>query len=370
MCQWKTLIRAVGTRVSGRRILTFDLARGFAILVMVFVHVLILYGTPALNNSAPARILVALGIPTGSAPPFMFAMGAALALSGMSTREGIRRGLRLVSLGLALNLLRGIPFALHFRHGTVPPGTVASYVPTSLAAALWTVDILPFAGLAVMLASLLAPRLPRPGHWLILSAGIALGSPFLWGLQSGWIPLDHLLDLLWGTGSHVIFPLFPWCAYVLLGRAVGSWLAAGAEQTALFRCGGWAGIGLVLVGGAMAITAPDFNLGSFSRSGPGAVVAISGAVLLWMMGCHWLVTRLPSNWASGLLRYWGQRSAPMYCTHWIILSWALLAIGYRQHGWPVITALAALALGATHLVMRVWDLRQSARVHRPAQQPG
>lgn len=333
------------------RIRALDFARGLAIAIMVIVHVLIVYGARSLNTSPVARAFIGLGIPTGSAPAFMFLMGASLAFSRRnSLRAAVGRGGGLLLLGFGLNAVRGIPIALYFRQHPASATDAAAYFPTSFSAAFWSADILQLAGLAVLVVALLTRVTSRPAHWLGVAALVAAVSPPLWGQGSGWPPLDRVLAFLWGDAPNIVFPLFPWLCYVLVGRAAGAWLVAAADRTAVFRRLGWAGLALLAVGLGLVLAAPGYAAGTFFRSGPGLVAGITGLVLLWIAACEWIVLRLRSSRRLFLFYAWSERAAVAYVVHWILIAWGLLLVGYRQANLGATVALMAVVLTLTHRV--------------------
>lgn len=92
---------------SVNRQLTFDVAKGLAVLLMIMIHVLDFYGLDEVRFSTFGNtIKFALGWPAASM--FVFIMGVFVGFSTSSTpREEIKRALSLFALGYILNLLRG-----------------------------------------------------------------------------------------------------------------------------------------------------------------------------------------------------------------------------------------------------------------------
>ncbi len=337
--------------MSGSRIRSIDLARGLALLSMVMVHVLGLYGTPALNRSLLAAAIKFLGGPP-SAPVLMFLMGTSLMFSRRSTlRDGLRRGGMLLFLAYLLNFLRGtLPALVGLRFGVIAPDDI----PASPASLFWAGDILHFAGLALILLALARWLFPRPAVWLTLAGAVAIGSPWLWGRMSGWSPLDRLLTLLWGATDSVSFPVFPWLCYPLTGMAFGYWLATSADRDRPFRRAAWTGLTLLLVGAGVTWTHPAFHIGDYWRSGPGAVIWITGFVLLWLSLCHWLVKRVPANPLLHLFYYWSEHVTAFFCLHWMVIVWGMGLVGYQQQRLPVVVLLMIAVAAATDRLTRIW----------------
>lgn len=326
------------------RIASLDLARGLAVLFMVMVHVMQQYGTPGLNDSLVGSLIEFLGGPP-AAPVFMFLMGTSLALSTRATlKRLIFRGLKLLLLAYFLNFLRfTLPIFLGLRSSFITLDDIAPYTPASL---FWIVDILQFAGLALIVLALVRRFLPKPAIWLILAASVAIGSPLLWGRMSGNPVVDWLLTLLWGMGGEdVAFPVFPWLCYPLTGMTFGFWLSTSCDRKTLFKRTAGAGLGLLALGTGIILTNPDFHIGDYWRSGPGALIWITGFVLLWLAICEWLVKSIPVNAVFHLLYYWSIHVTVFYFLQWVIIGWGTGIVGYQEQGWlPVVVLMIIVAL--------------------------
>jgi uncharacterized membrane protein len=346
---------SLGTPARPGRILSFDLARGLAVLFMVMVHVLLWYGTDA-EKATPAGIIVRLLGGPPAAPVFVFLMGASQAFSRRTAGDrGLLRGPMLLALAYLLNLFRGTLPMLVGRHlGVLDRRGASPYTPLSL---LWLVDILHFAGLALILLILVRRALPRPTAWLALAVLVAFWSPYLWGRMSGCAPLDSLLRLLWGTGALVAFPVFPWISYPLAGMAFGDWLAQTSDQDRIFQRAGRVGAGLLLLGIGLILTDPTVQLGDYFRSGPGAVLGTLGFVLVWLSACHWLVRHLRFPCLFNRLYAWSAHVTAFYVIHWLAIGWGSGLFGLRNQGWPGLAlstgVVVLLSDGATRLWVRL-----------------
>lgn len=331
------------------RILGFDLARGVAILVMVIGHTLGIFSIPRVVFS-PAGLAVAVVGLTLGAPVFTFLMGASLAFSKRATlKTGVIRGVTLLLLAYLLNFLRGtFPALLMPRFLGMRLDSIAPHTPASL---FWTVDILHFAGLAVIVLTFIRSIVRKPTIWVMLAVAAAVSAPILWDRKSGWPPLDWLLTLVWGPAA---FPLFPWVSYPLVGMALGFWLVSSIDRNLLFRRTAGAGLMLLLLGTVIILTNPRFHLGDYFHSGPGGVVGMMGLVLTWVAVCQWLVQRVQANPLFKLLYFWSARVTTMYCAHWIIIGWGVTIFGYHKQEWPAILLLMIAVLALADQATRVW----------------
>lgn len=182
-----------------------DLLKGLAVVFMIQVHLMELFATEELFLSWAGRISLFLGGPF-AAPVFMAVMGYFLAASNRSTSSRIARGLRLVALGLLLNIGLNLHFLLR----------------TGLTAETWQyifgVDILLMAGLSIIIITLLSLLAgDRYYVYLIFALLIALLADLLRDLPAGPVWAKYLTAFFRGSTSWSYFPLFPWMAYPLLG---------------------------------------------------------------------------------------------------------------------------------------------------------
>jgi hypothetical protein len=173
--------------------------------------------------------------------------------------------------------------------------------------------------------------------------------------MSGLPVLDWLLRLLWGKGGDLVaFPVFPWLTYPLLGMAFGHWLVSAEHRDRFFKRSTWTGLALLLLGTLVSLTDLDFHIGDYWRSGPGALLWISGFVLLWLFLCHQLVGRLPSNPFFDLLYYWSVHVTAFYCIHWLVLGWAFFFFAFESQGFLMVILLMFGVAWLAHQGTRAW----------------
>jgi hypothetical protein len=87
------------------RIVSLDLARGLAIVFMVFQHAVLIYAVDRGEQSVVGKLVLLFGS-APAAPVFLFIMGIFLGRPDRGLRRGVRRGIKLIALGYLLNLLR------------------------------------------------------------------------------------------------------------------------------------------------------------------------------------------------------------------------------------------------------------------------
>ena len=194
--------RQESTTPRAARVEAVDLARGFALIGMMLVHL----GPYWLERNPPVGHIVAGG---RAAPLFAMLAGVALTLvhdrdprGAGSTRATVIRAVLLIALGLGLGSLHDMPVLI----------ILAFY-------GLLIVVALPFRRLSTRALLILAAVWAIAAPVVLLWARIA-HAPVETG-QAEWSDLMHPLDLLmelvvWGT-----YPAGVWFAYVLVGLGIG-----------------------------------------------------------------------------------------------------------------------------------------------------
>jgi hypothetical protein len=347
---------------SADRIRFIDLARGLAVAFMVAVHVLEEMSAAAVQDSAFGQVVEFLGGPP-AAPVFMFLLGVSFL---MSRRNGVRasvsRGLRLLLLGYVLNFVRGtLPALVGLATGTFEIGEIEPWTPSAL---FWTVDILQFAGLALMVLAVVLRYVRRPACWLGLALAIAVVSPYLWGRVPQVPVLGQLCELLWGGGVTVAFPVFPWLFFPLCGMAFGRWLLDSEDRAGFLRKAGLAGVAVLAIGSTIVALDYDAQVGDYYRSGPGALLWMSGFILVWLLVCDVAVRRVRRNAGFRLMYFWSAKVTAFYFVQWVVIGWLTWFGPVLTTVWWTMLAIAGV-LVVTDLLTRAWTLLPALRTRQP-----
>lgn len=324
-----------------KRFMELDLARGSAIFFMVFVHVLEMYGQSSVFFSSFGRVIFFFGSPP-AAPMFMILMGMGLVYSrNQSASLIIYRGAYLFLLGFLLNIVRYlIPFLL---------GTSLGFLHYQ---ALWDVpilhllteiDILPFAGLALMFFGLLR-RMKLPfSAYPIIALCFSLLSNWAIGFQSGNTILDWILFPFVSNAYNAYFPFVVWIVYPLLGFFLGSLLQRKRDSRGAFykSCAiiGLLGFGLAYL---LSRSDPEVFLAAlglapepwdyFTHGSLGHLTIIS-FLLVWLAGFYKIGPKLP-QWIQDKLAFWSQSITSFYFIHWAIIGFSMIFIGMSTLSWP------------------------------------
>ncbi|MDI9433843.1 MAG: heparan-alpha-glucosaminide N-acetyltransferase domain-containing protein [Planctomycetota bacterium] len=345
----------------GDRLIFLDLARGLAIVFMIFQHSVLLFATGQAKGSLAGKTVLLLG-GAPAAPVFLFIMGVFLGRPDRRVGCGVGRGLRLIALGYVLNLLRSTLPSLCAGQAAA----VSATAPASPLASFWVVDILHMAGLSFILLTLLRRYVPFRWVWAGLAFSIAVVCPVLWS----WAGRSGLYAL-WGAGGDVFFPLFPWVAYPLAGMVYSSHILRAQNRAGVMKRSAQVG-GLLLTVGVALFFLPEmgrFDVGKYYRSGPGEQLAALGFILVWLPVCHGLARgRADSAWLR-LLCFWSRNVTAVYFVQWVLFGWAVLFLGRNRHTSPVALAIAGVVLLVAHVTVKAYTAWARARQNRPDRCP-
>ena len=340
---------------SGDRIRAFDLARGLAVVFMILVHVLRHWGDPSTWVTPIGTVISNLGGPP-AAPVFMFLMGASLAFSRRTSFGSLaRRGLWLIAAGYLLDFFRGtLPLEAGLATGVVTLDKVAPFTPFSL---LTTVDILQLAGCSLVLMAALRAVVPPGPVWLAVAAAIVFAAPFLHGYTIGLPIVDALLGMLWQTADTVYYPVFPWAVFPLVGAVIGEMLVRAPDRPSVLRRVGAIGLGASVVGVVLiAVTATPVDITTYWRLPPVLVLAILGFVVAWIWLCDVVTRRVGERFGLAAVYGWSGRVTSMYVIHWLVISWGIALVGFRDQ--PLAPALiGAVGVLVATIVISRWRPR-------------
>ena len=190
------------TRLNGNRIHIADFLKGLAVLFMIKIHLTEVFLLPASLNSVYGKVTMFLGgIP--AAPMFMLIMGYFLAKAQPSIADAIKRGGKLIALGLLLNIgmNANLIYQVQFNNWNA-----------NLWEYIFGVDILILAGLSIIFLSCIGKRT------VIINGFIAI---ILLFILARLLPdinyTNYLTPYFYGHQHWAYFSLLPWFAYPLSG---------------------------------------------------------------------------------------------------------------------------------------------------------
>ncbi|HEY6509175.1 MAG TPA: heparan-alpha-glucosaminide N-acetyltransferase domain-containing protein [Vicinamibacterales bacterium] len=341
-----------------------DWLRGVATLLMIEAHTYDAWTRVGDRSGLPYRTAIALG--GFAAPAFLFLAGMALALAAAAR---LRRGM---TPGDVARLARrrgwqvfGLAFLFRLQSLLISGGRFPQ--------ALLKVDILNILGLSMVLAAMLWARggsKAARAAWLGgVAAVIVLVAPALRGAV--WLePLPDWLEMyVRSFPGRTSFSLFPWPAFLLAGVMAGGWLAdaadAGAERRVVARLG-WVGVGMVAVGGAMALATKGGWEASFTTA-PHFFLVRLGVLLMAVPAARAWAWAWPTAWSP--VREFGVASLFVYWVHVEMaygrpVSQLARSLTFAQASWGYL-GLCLLLYGLVRLKTALWDPRSRAGLLRP-----
>lgn len=186
---------------------TADLLKGLAVIFMIQVHLMELFALQQIFDGALGKASLFLGGPP-AAPVFMAVMGFYLAQSKKGLVSSLKRGLKLILWGFALNIGLNLNLFYHIYEGSINLSPL-EYI--------FGVDILFLAGLSLIIIAFLkhifSDKILVYVIVLIITILIPefINPPAYEGVSKyfgAYLYSDH-----WWS----YFPLIPWFAYVLIG---------------------------------------------------------------------------------------------------------------------------------------------------------
>jgi uncharacterized membrane protein len=323
------------------RVAAVDTVRGLAVAVMIVVHCFAFFADYHTQEHSAGFVLLDVAKLTAV---FLLCMGISSAFSrARAPRDLAARGVRLLALGYALNVLKFLVPLLVFRNLpdalTIDLGWEVG-APETTRAYLLLGDILHLAGLSLIVVAAARALGARAVHLIGAAALVAIVAPFTWAFRTGGPALTYVCDLLFSERFTVFFPMFPWLAYVLVGYALGELLVEADDARATFRR--WMPVGAIVLGASVAVGLAwpaTWKGWDFYRTGPAGVAAVIGLTLVMLA-----VVPPPGR----VLVYLSRNVTRLYVISWVVICWSVGWLGFMSHRDPLaLTAITAAVFAAT-----------------------
>ncbi len=300
-----------------------DLLKGFAVFLIVPVHILETFIDFSGRESWFGKTLLLLGGPV-AVPAFMLIMGYFLAKNQKPFAANFQRGIKIFIAGFLLNI--GLNFHLllkiQFTGWQINP---LEYI--------FGVDIFYFAGLAIILLSLLK-TIQNQKAW------IAIGLAFLVAVFTSVVneklmvsERNYFYPFIGGSWSWSYFPLFPWLAYPLAGFAffhfeqhIFSLMKSNKTITTILLV---IISVLVVVFGKQGIET-TINLPAYYHHTFRFSIWVFGVVILWSHLLRFLIQQFPNSWPGNGLMWLGKNITVFYIVQWLIIGNIATAIYQTQ----------------------------------------
>lgn len=206
---------------TGRQV-ELDLAKCMSIVFMIFLHCLMV--TTCFSNDVSLYMQRAIGQLLGgpfAAPVFMFSMGVGIVYSRNQVPGYlIKRGVKQIFLGFAVNV--GEFFLPHFLADRLLGN--GDMFPIAGGLLLFCVDILAFAGMAMILIGVFKMLKLRGWQMVAIATVLSVAGSFL-----RFTDFDNkILNLIFGyffgsAGGFTAFPLFNWILFPTAGILFGEY---------------------------------------------------------------------------------------------------------------------------------------------------
>ena len=290
-----------------------DLLKGFAVFLIVPVHILELFIDYPGRESLFGKILLFLGGPV-AVPIFMMVMGYFIAKNKKYPLKNVLRGVKIFAVGLLLNI--GLNFNLllkiKYAHWEFNP---LEYI--------FGVDILYLAGLSVIFIAILK-TLKKGQAWVaFVLVLLVIG---LTGYMNEFLMFserNYVLPFIAGTYSWAYFPLFPWLAYPLIGFVFYHW----EEKIMLFFTKQKVVSGFILAGiGVLVISFykwginTTINLPAYYHHTFWFSLWAIGIVILWVVFLRFLLNKFPNTYIGDFLKWLGKNITLFYVVQWLIIG--------------------------------------------------
>lgn len=355
------MINKMNISAQNNRLLSIDLARGLAVFFMIAVHTLEVFANQEVKNSLFGQIIEFLGGPP-AAPVFMTLMGFSFIYSRKSElKPKLFRGFKIFLSGYILNIIRGvIPFnlATYFKMDIAKTFPIEKLNEYNI---LTIVDILQFAGIALMIMAIIQELKINKFIILIFALLISMVSPFLWGIQLNIPIIDFVLDLLWGdqhigfsfVDNKIAFPVFPWLSFPLLGMFLGETMKNSIDQNRTFRHFGIGGFIVLVIGTVISSFNIDYHFNDYYHSRQGAMLFMCGFVVFWIYLSQLAIEKIPANKLFSILFNWSNGVTNIYFVQWIIIIWSIAFMGINNSSYLTVILLILTFVIISHFANKL-----------------
>lgn len=325
------------------RLVHLDLARGFIILIMPSVHVVMLYSQPSVQQSVLGDTLRILAEGPG-AQLFMFIMGATFVLSRNSTPKKVwQRTILLATGAFALNLFK---FVIPLKLELLPASFLLDF-PLSETQFIFMGDIFHFAALAYPLTYIIS-RLKHAAIWAgVIGLTVMILAPHLWDVRTGNKGIDLVLSYFTGGPPYVFFPVFPWLVYPMIGVAFSRILDNKLLAT----------LGMLMLVISLGLPA-TIERTTHYRTMPADTLFHLSIVLLWVSLFRYYLKKIKRNFFFRLLIFCSRNISLIYLIQWMTIFWLFNIPGYLQLSiWPSLGWMSVITIATLGLT---WLLKKSS----------
>lgn len=306
-----------------QRQVEIDIARGLAVLFMIMVHFCSSFLDTAYNGTIFDNVISFMGC-VPAAPVFMFVMGVGFVYSKKQEPGKLfRRGLFIFFGGYVLNFFRGVlPFFIGNKLGyyELPQTTLPGY------GYLVEVDILQFAGIAMMIVALLKGVKISEVFYPVLAIFAGIISPYMWQMKTQQPILDIILSPIFGGSEYTYHPVFSWIFYPLMGAFFGWLLIRAKNKNAFYVVATVLSAFIMFLGFFYYFLHPGYDFGivtgdvyNYFQHGILSNVIFVAAIICWLALWNFAMPLIP-QFIKKKLTFWSKATTPMYVIHWLFIG--------------------------------------------------
>ena len=296
-----------------------DFLKGVAIFFMMQIHITELFAKTQVYYSIPGKISLFLGgVPV--APLFMALMGYFIIYTGKSSAYIAIRGIKLIIIGLLLNIGLNFHLLIKIINGTfqINPWPY-----------IFGVDILPSAGLSLILLSLLIKlRVKTSLQYFAIAIFFVLIGSYLQDIKTDYQAIKYLQAFFWGTYHWSYFPVFPWFSYTLVGAAFFYAKKMYENKTKLINVLMLSITVIAIVGGILFGFNISINLSEYYHHNLLFFLWAVSFLLTIVLFTNKFYNKIHKNIIDKYLRFLGRNITVIYILQWIIIGNIATAI-YR-----------------------------------------
>ncbi len=330
----------------------FDMAKAVCILGMVLVHCFESIAAPSAEDGTAYYIMVIVLDCIFGAGTFMLCMGLGIAYSWKENASKlIKRGAAIFVIGYVLNILRDcIPESILTLMGKSEWAEVLRVFLCN--------DILPFAGLALMLFGILKKLKLSDLALFLVSLGMSVVGSLVRFVDLGNTPVNQIAGLFIGTLDEVmpdemsVFPLLNWFIVVVIGylyaKAIRRCKNIGAYYAVSFP------VSAVILGIYLLVCIPrelgmmnSSMLYYYQFSTPNVLILFLGAV--FATGAYHYISLLFSEKVKKVITRMSSNINSVYCIHWVMIGWLRFFI--NANDLPLLGDAAVFAAGLLIFVL-------------------
>lgn len=316
-------------RINTGRQFELDMAKGLAVMFMIMVHTQLYFASGAASENALGTLVDYLGGPP-SAVVFMFVLGAGVVYTKKNRfSQFVKRGLLLIVLGYALNLVR-----------TLLSPTLNGFQD---------VDILQFAGLAtIFVGAMKALKLSN-----FKTALIALALAFL-NILLRIADASDVTGLFFGSEHYSYFPFLSWIFFPLAGYIFAGFLIRCRDKESFYL--------FSLISASVICLASYLIIAVMLKTDYGWVtdeayyhldikanIIFTSFTIAWISLLAELEMILP-DWVKRTAERWSRNVTPIYIIQWLLICGVSALTGLNGFGSFVFILLTAGMIGASEML--------------------